>query len=163
MHHSRARSLLPDVSSAKGDSNLNPSGLRVRYDIAERGRMKELKSYQASTILKDFKLPLIFKHPVVDASTTTSSDEPHSRKTTRARLPSIMTGRNRRQLVRDPLTRSSNVVTIPSVDRLNFGVRGCSKCYRLEARGTKTGSLLRYRSTASGMGDTFPDVPPGKH
>lgn len=105
----------------------------LRYHPSERGRMKEIRGYQASTLLRNYKLPLIFRHPVCDRDTPTRDGGMN--------LPPITSSASglttrRPQAWRDQLDRCSKVVSIPPVERRM--IVPCRKARpSLEAKGTK--------------------------
>ena len=105
---------------------------QLRYHPSERGRMKEIRGYQAATLLRNYKLPLIFRKPVCG--------DPNSPRDRGLNLPPITDGpaghTMERKAWRDPLAKYSKVVSIPPVERRMI-VPNMRSRPALEAKGTK--------------------------
>ncbi|XP_033107609.1 uncharacterized protein LOC117109393 [Anneissia japonica] len=96
-----------------------PSG-KLRFGPLERSRIKELRNYDASTMLKNFQLPLIFRKQYYQSKTTYYP-------------PGFLPPIHSASKLRSPLAKTSKVVSIPPVERRATGFKSL-KC-RLEAKG----------------------------
>ncbi|XP_071944460.1 uncharacterized protein [Antedon mediterranea] len=107
------------VSTRPGDT---PSG-KLRFGPIERSRIKELRNYNASTMLKNFQLPLVFRKQFYQ--NYPSGFLPPIQK--------VVPDCQRASRWRAPFSKSSKVVSIPPVERRATGFKSL-KC-RLEAKG----------------------------
>ncbi len=127
-------------SSSKRKGN---SADLLRYHPSERGRMKEIHGYQVAKLVKNYKLPLIFRKPVCE--------DPDSPGDKGSRLPPLSASSGQHQVMerggwRDPLARCSKVVSIPPVER-RLVVPNMMTRPALEAKGTKARAHSRCEET----------------
>ncbi|KAJ8021680.1 hypothetical protein HOLleu_38954 [Holothuria leucospilota] len=122
--------------------------ISLRFNIAQRARLKELPTYQAATLFKQYHLPVILRHPFCDVSTV------GKRRVTsefcEGILPPIMSQRQWKAgqgPLKDPLNKKSKVISIPMIDRKSRTQRTFAK---LEAKGVKAKAFSKGKDRRNG-------------
>ncbi|XP_041479707.1 uncharacterized protein LOC121427400 [Lytechinus variegatus] len=129
------------TSTVAGSGSLPIQDRHLRFNVTQRCRMKEFGNYNAETVLKNLKLPLIFRKPVYEGLPSPERKKISKKGPEDLFLPPITQGGNdglvcQRPLWRASLDRAEKVASIPPVER-RLEKKNHRNRPNLEAKGTK--------------------------
>ncbi|XP_011670379.1 uncharacterized protein LOC105441187 [Strongylocentrotus purpuratus] len=143
----------PRSSTVAGSASLPIQDRHLRFNVTQRCRMKDFGNYNADNILRNFKLPLIFRKPAHDGFPWNEKKHKTKKASEDLFLPPITHGGNdglvfQRALWRASLDRSEKVASIPPVER-KLEKKHHRKRPTLEAKGTKAPTRTKTSNPAT--------------